>query len=54
MTLTMEMPNKTYTVEKFRALSENGKRYELVKGELVEMGQPGDEHGRISKDLIIT
>jgi Uma2 family endonuclease len=51
MTLTAEMPTKTYSVEEFMALSENGKRYELVEGELVDMGQPGEEHGRISKRL---
>jgi Uma2 family endonuclease len=41
-------PEKVFTIEEFMELPTNGKRYELVDGKLVEMGQPGDEHGRIS------
>jgi Uma2 family endonuclease len=44
---------KLYTVEEFMALPDDGKRYELVEGVLVEMGQPGEEHGRISNNLNI-
>lgn len=43
---------KTYTIAEYMQLPNNGKRYELVRGELVEMGQPGDLHGRIGSKLL--
>jgi Uma2 family endonuclease len=49
--LLPDEPGHLYTVEEFMALPDDGNRYELVEGELVEMGQPGDKHGRISKRL---
>ncbi len=42
---------RTYTLVEFTRLPDNGKRYELVKGELVEMGQPGYLHGRVGSKL---
>jgi Uma2 family endonuclease len=44
------LTGKLYTVEEYLALSTN-KQYELVEGELVEMGQPGYRHGVISSKL---
>jgi Uma2 family endonuclease len=42
---------KLYTVEEFMELPDEGNRYELVEGVLVEIGQPGEEHGRIGNKL---
>ncbi len=42
---------RAYTLEEFMALPDDGNRYELVKGELVEMSQPGDRHGRVSGQI---
>lgn len=49
--VTTLAPVKTYTIEEFMALPDDGNRYELVEGELVEMGQPGVRHGIISSRL---
>ena len=38
---------KTWTDEEFMALSDDGGRYELVNGEVVEVGNSGMEHGNI-------
>ncbi len=38
---------RTYTVDEFMALPDNGKRYELVDGKLVEMSGPSFEHGDV-------
>ncbi len=35
MTATIETPKKTYTIAEFEALPDDGRRYELVNGELV-------------------
>jgi Uma2 family endonuclease len=41
-------PIKTeYTVEEFMALPDDGTRYELIEGELIEMPGPSVTHGRI-------
>jgi Uma2 family endonuclease len=42
---------RTYTLDEFMALPDEGNRYELVKGELVKMSQPGDRHGRVSGEI---
>ena len=42
---------RTYNVEEFMDLPDDGKLYELVEGKLFEMSQPGDEHGRVSDNL---
>ncbi len=39
---------KTCTDEEFMALSRDGHRYELVNGELVDMGNSGAKHGYIA------
>jgi len=51
--MTSEVRDKrTYTLAEFTRLPDNGKRYELVKGKLVEMAQPGDLHGRVGSKLL--
>lgn len=43
---------QTYTTEQFMALSLNpGKRYELVRGVIKEMSQPGGEHMVVTDNL---
>jgi len=49
--MTAEVSQKKYSVEEFMALPDDGNFYELVEGELVEVPQPGDEHGRVSDNL---
>ncbi len=39
------------TADDLLRLPKEGKRYELVKGELVEMAPPGDEHGEIAATI---
>ena len=39
--------SRTYTIEEFMALPDDGKRYELVEGVLIEMQGPSAEHGEI-------
>ncbi len=38
---------KNYSIEEYLRLPDDGKRYELVKGELVEMAGPSGRHGII-------
>ena len=38
---------KTWTVEDLLAMPDDGRRYELVRGELIEMGRPGNRHARL-------
>lgn len=45
--------NKIWTDEEFVALPDDGHRYELVNGELVDMGNSGMEHGYIACILTI-
>jgi Uma2 family endonuclease len=42
---------RVWTDQEFMALSRDGHRYELVNGELVEMGNSGMEHGGIGSFL---
>ena len=50
--MTIEL-KKTYTADEFMDLPDDGYRYELVEGELLQMSQPGDEHGTIATFLTI-
>ncbi len=43
----MATATKTWTVEDLLAMPDNGMRHELVRGELIEMGRPGNRHGRL-------
>lgn len=43
---------RTYTSEEFMSLPDDGKRYELVRGKLVEMPGPSFRHGRIISRII--
>ncbi len=49
MTITSEQ--KIITDEEFMALSEDGSHYELINGEVIDMGNSGMEHGNISAYL---
>ncbi|WP_448602662.1 Uma2 family endonuclease [Thermoleptolyngbya sp.] len=44
---------KVWTDEEFMALPQDGHRYELVNGELIDMGNSGMEHGWIASKLMI-
>ena len=39
---------KSVTADELLAMPDDGYRYELVKGELIQMSLPGDEHGRVA------
>jgi len=41
-------PKKNWTDEEFMALPQDGHRYEVVNGELVDMGSSGALHGNIA------
>lgn len=43
--------DKTYTIEEFLNLPNDGKRYELVRGKLVEMAPTSRKHGKIGTIL---
>ena len=45
---------KTYTVEEYMKLPDNGKHYELIEGELIEMPGPNINHGRITNRLSVS
>lgn len=49
--MTISTEKKVWTDEEFIALSKDGHRYELVNGELVDMGNSGMEHGGIGSFL---
>ena len=44
----MSTQKTSYTAEDLMCLSSEGKRYELVKGEVVEQVLRGGRHGRIA------
>jgi Uma2 family endonuclease len=46
--LEMVEGQKTWTDEAFMALSDDGHRYELVNGELIDMGNSGAKHGYLA------
>jgi Uma2 family endonuclease len=49
--LTQEAPPRLMTVEEFIALPKDGKRYELVEGELIEMAGANETHNWIAMQL---
>jgi Uma2 family endonuclease len=42
---------RTYTYQEFENLPDDGNRYELIDGRLIEMPPVGDEHGSICDKL---
>jgi Uma2 family endonuclease len=50
-TMTLSTEKKIWTDEEFMALPRDGHRYELVKGEVVDTGNSGMEHGDIGSYL---
>jgi Uma2 family endonuclease len=42
---------KTYTFAEFKELEDDGKLYELVRGELIEMAGPSPRHGVVVSNL---
>ncbi len=51
--MTIAAEQTIWTDEAFMALPEDGHRYELVNGELVDVGNSGMEHGYIASNLMI-
>lgn len=51
--MAIALDQKIWTDEEFMALPEDEHRYELVNGELVDMGNSGMEHGYIASNLVI-
>jgi Uma2 family endonuclease len=49
--MTVALEKKIWTDEEFMALPKDGNRYELVNGELIDMGNSGMEHGNIGTFL---
>ena len=53
VSLTEEQQQQVWSDEAFMALSEAEQRYEVVDGELVEMGNSGMEHGYVACQLVV-
>ncbi len=51
--MTTATEKKTWTDEEFMALSGESDRYELINGELVNIGNSGMEHGYLASNLTI-
>jgi Uma2 family endonuclease len=49
--MTLSTEKKVWTDEEFMALPDDGHRYEVVNGELVDRGNSGMEHGGIGSFL---
>ncbi|MFM7448868.1 MAG: Uma2 family endonuclease [Leptolyngbyaceae cyanobacterium] len=49
--MAISTENKVWTDAEFMALTKDGHRYELVNGELVDMGNSGMEHGELGAFL---
>lgn len=49
--MTRSTDRQIWTDEEFMALSDDGGHYELVDGELIDMGNSGMEHGNIGAYL---
>ncbi|WP_293127809.1 hypothetical protein [Okeania sp. SIO1I7] len=47
--MNLATENKILTDQQFQALSEDGSHYELINGEVVDMGNSGMEHGNITE-----
>ncbi len=52
MTILNLEPGRIYTIEEFLDLPDDGKRYELIEGDLKEMPGPNFEHGDITVKII--
>jgi Uma2 family endonuclease len=50
--VTLSTAKPTWTDAEFMALAKDGHRYELVNGELVDMGNSGMEHGYVACILV--
>lgn len=50
--MTISAEKKVWTDEEFMALSRDGQRYELVNGEVLDMGNSGMEHGYVACLLV--
>lgn len=48
----MAIKEKSYTAEELLRLPDDGKRRELVRGELREMAPAGNEHGYIASEIL--
>jgi len=51
-TTELRLDKKVWTDEEFMALPKNGHRYEIVNGELVDMGNSGALHGYVCSLLL--
>lgn len=51
-TVTLSTEQQVWTDETFMALPKDGHRYELVDGELIDMGNSGMEHGYVACILV--
>ena len=51
MAMSTEIITKKYSIAEFLALPKDGKRYELLDGELIEMPGASEEHVRISSNI---
>lgn len=49
--MTVAVERKVWSDEEFMALPRDGHRYEVVDGELVDMGNSGMEHGNLGSYL---
>lgn len=49
--MTISIEKKVWTDEEFMALPQDGHRYELVNGEVIDIGNSGMEHGGIGSFL---
>jgi Uma2 family endonuclease len=47
----MTTAERLYTAANLQALPDDGKRYELVRGVLIEMPPPGQEHGLVTMEI---
>jgi Uma2 family endonuclease len=48
----MTTAERLYTVADLQTLPDDGKRYELVRGVLIEMPPPGQEHGLVTSEIV--
>jgi len=51
--MIVAVEKKVWTDDEFMALPKEGDRYELINGELVNMGNSGMEHGYLSSNLTV-
>jgi Uma2 family endonuclease len=51
--LSVEQPKKIWTDAEFMSLNRDGHRYEIVDGELIDMGNSGAKHGNVCSLLMI-